>query len=136
MPASSTAWAMASTFPAASAVTAGSGSGAVPTCCLLVPGCAVSRGGLADTGRAADRLGYGRHGVGGAARAGVSAGGASSRGASGAAGVQVSAMPDLLPPGDVQLIRAATAMTACRVTLRRRVYPWSCRELRVKGAER
>jgi Iron/manganese superoxide dismutases, alpha-hairpin domain len=40
------------------------------------------------------------------------------------------------PPADVQLIRAASAMTVCRVTLRRRVYPWSCRGPRVKGAER
>jgi hypothetical protein len=80
---------------------------------LLALGGAVGRdrGGLAGVGR----LGGGLSGAGGAARAGVSAGGASPPGAAGAAaGVQVSAMPGLLPLMRVAVPFFSCASSTCR----------------------
>ena len=97
---------MAATVPAASAVTAGSGprSGPASACCSsAVPSGATGAGWPASAGSAA-----------GCPSPGVSAGGASSAGASGAACVQVSAMPGRLPLTRVAVPFFSCASSACR----------------------
>ena len=87
---------MAATVPAASAVTAGSGPGAVPASACWSPAAPSAGAGWpasADPGVSAAGCPSPEVLV-----LGASAGGASAAGASGAAaGVQVSAMPGLLP---------------------------------------